>query len=535
MKRCGIAILLLFSLFLNLPYSHLREFQGEEGRRVIVAENMLKSGDWIVPHVEGVVYLKKPPFYNWLLAGIFYITGIISETTARLSSVITATVCAIVISLFWRAIVGIRDAWYVLPGLVFLTLPEVMGKAIKAEIDITFTLFVTLSIISFFYFYEFRKKELAAWTISLFLVGIGILTKGVQAPAFFYTGVIPYMVYKREGKKIISMSHLAGICVLLIVILTWLIPLLNITGYDKLMHTSLNEITVRREPMKEGSFLKHLMEFPLQYILSHSPWLPFLVLWLFKPLGKLSPLMKSLTVYCLFFLIFSIPFYWIMPGAWLRYVLPLAGPLTILISLPLYSLMATDKTHPLPEGEGIVGVTRHTFFHRYMQLLGFLIILLTVASPFWGKRLNLEGNRFSIVLLCITFITSLLLILLKSNVRTRLSILLVMVLFAKLSWASLYFPYHREHLSHYRNAAKHINETATSEVMLYDYGVNNPHLAYYLNRPLKLTTSIDEAMNEKGAVIFMKKKTAEGLETSNLSYMGEVKARIETLVLYRVK
>ena len=102
---------------------------------------MLKSGDWIVPHVEGAVYLKKPPFYNWILAGIFYITGIISETTARLSSVITATTCAIVISLFWRKIAGIRDLWYVLPGLVFLTFPDVMGKAIKAEIDITFTLF----------------------------------------------------------------------------------------------------------------------------------------------------------------------------------------------------------------------------------------------------------------------------------------------------------------------------------------------------------------------------------------------------------
>ncbi|MEK6713050.1 MAG: hypothetical protein AABY41_02510, partial [Nitrospirota bacterium] len=168
-------------------------------------------------------------------------------------------------------------------------------------------------------------------------------------------------------------------------------------------------------------------------------------------------------------------------------------------------------------------------------LLGLLIILLTLSSPFWGKRLNLGGNLLSIILLCITFITSLILMLLKSNVRTRLSILLVMVLFAKLSWASLYFPYHSDHLSHYRNAANRINEAATLDVMLYDYGVDNPHLAYYLNRPLKLITSVDEAMNEKGAVIFMKKKTAEGLQTNNLSYMGEVKARIETLVLYRVK
>ncbi len=539
MKRCGIAILLLFSLFLNLPYMHLREFQGEEGRRVIVAENMLKSGDWIVPHVEGAVYLKKPPFYNWLLAGIFYITGIISETTARLSSVITATTCAIVISLFWRKIAGISDALYVLPGMVFLTFPDVMGKAIKAEIDITFTLFVTLSIISFFYFYEFRKKELAAWTISLFLVGIGILTKGVQAPAFFYAGVIPYMIYKREGKKIISINHLAGICVLLIVILMWLIPLLNIEGYDKLIHTSLNEITARREPMKEGGFFKHLIAFPLQYFISYSPWILFLVLWLYKPLEKLPPLMKSLAVYCLFFLIFSIPFYWIMPGAWLRYVLPLAGPLAILITLPLYSLMASEKPTltpaPLPEGEGSLYSSGIVIFHRYLQLLGLIIILLTLSSPFWGKRLNLGGNLFPIILLCITFITSLILMLFKSNVRTRLSILLVMVLFAKLSWASLYFPYHSDHLSHYRNAANRINEAATLDVMLYDYGVDNPHLAYYLNRPLKLITSVDEAMNEKGAVIFMKKKTAEGLQTNNLSYMGEVKARIETLVLYRVK
>ena len=98
----GITILLLFSLLLNLPYIHLREFQGEEGRRVIVARNMLQNGDWIVPYVEETVYLKKPPFYNWLLAGIFRLSGVISETSARLSSVITASLCAIIISLFLR-------------------------------------------------------------------------------------------------------------------------------------------------------------------------------------------------------------------------------------------------------------------------------------------------------------------------------------------------------------------------------------------------------------------------------------------------
>ena len=541
----GITILLLFSLLLNLPYIHLREFQGEEGRRVIVARNMLQNGDWIVPYVEETVYLKKPPFYNWLLAGIFRLSGVISETSARLSSVITASLCAIIISLFWRKLSGVRDIWFILPGLVFLTFPEVIGKAVKAEIDITFTLFVTLSIISFFYFHEFRKKELAAWTISLFFVGIGVLTKGVQAPAFFYTGVIPYIIYKRELRKMLSISHIAGICVLCIVMLSWFIPLINITGYDNLINASLHEITVRQEPVKGAGFLKHLIEFPIQYIISYSPWILILVLWLYKPLKTEPPLIKSLSAYCLFFLVFSIPFYWIMPGTWLRYLLPLAGPLTILISVPLYSLISSDKPHPhphpypLPEGEGSnttpLSISEMTLFQRYMQLTGLLVILLTISAPFWGKRLDLAGNWFSIILLCITFIVSIFLMLLKRNIRTKLTLLFITILLAKISWGSIYFPYHSERLSHYRNAAKLLNETVPSGVMLYDLRVDNPHLAYYLNRPIRLIESIDDAEKEEGAVIFMKKNTAEGLEKSNLSFIGEVKARKDTLVLYKIK
>lgn len=65
-------------------------------------------------------------------------------------------------------------------------------------------------------------------------------------------------------------------------------------------------------------------------------------------------------------------------------------------------------------------------------------------------------------------------------------------------------------------------------------GVDNPHLAYYLNRPIRLIESIDDAEKEIGAVIFMKKNTADGLEKSNLTFIAEVKARKDIIVLYRV-
>ena len=51
--------------------------------------------------------------------------------------------------------------------------------------------------------------------------------------------------------------------------------------------------------------------------------------------------------------------------------------------------------------------------------------------------------------------------------------------------------------------------------MLYDYGVDNPHLAYYLNRPLKLITSVDEAMNEKGRSFYEKRPLKDYRQTTS--------------------
>ncbi len=47
------------------------ELRSEEGHRVIPAVEMLESGDYLVPHIGGQPYLRKPPLINWLIAGSF--------------------------------------------------------------------------------------------------------------------------------------------------------------------------------------------------------------------------------------------------------------------------------------------------------------------------------------------------------------------------------------------------------------------------------------------------------------------------------
>lgn len=518
----ALIILLFYSLFLNLPYFHLKEFQGEEGRRVMIAANMLETGEWIVPHVEGEMYLNKPPLFNWLLAGMFGVAGVASETTSRLLSVIVAFLCALILSFFWRKMSGVHNIWFILPGLIFLTFPDVMDKAMRAEIDMTFTFFITISLLSWFYLYEFKNKPLLAWMLSLSFIGISFLTKGIQAPFFFYCGVVPYLIfYKRELKNLFSLSHLTGIFICLLIILLWLIPASYEAGFMRIPNAWINEILVRKEPLREGGFLRHFIEFPFSYILAYMPWLLFIGFWFYRPLKHEDIIIKKLAVFCLMCLLFSVPFYWLIPGARLRYLLPLSGMLSLLITIPMNTILVHHMEEP-------------GWRKWYTKFLGILLAALVISSPFWGKKLELFENIIPIIFLGGVFIIALILVFTKDNLERIIVKLLLVALMVKLFWASFYFPYYAKHHSYYRNAAKQINEMVPPDVILLDYKVDNQHLTFYLKRPVKLIDSPDKNLG-KDSVVFMKKRFVEGLDLKGFSYIGEVKARKEVLVLYKAK
>lgn len=517
----GILILFLFCLLLNIPYMHLREFQGEEGKRVIIAENMLKTGEWIVPAVETVPYLRKPPLYNWILAGGFRITGTVSETTARIPSAVSAFLSALCLSLFWRSAAKIKDLWFILPGLIFLTFTDVMDKAIRAEIDMTFTMFITLALFLWFHLHEMRQKHTLAWVSALSLLSMATLAKGVQAPAFFYCGIIPYLIYRKEMKRFFSISHLLGILAALVIFFAWFVPFTEKIGVENVLQAWWHEIAVRKEPIKEGGFFRHLLEFPVQYIAAYMPWIPFALLWTHKSLRERATGYQRIVLYCLFFLLFSIPFYWILPGARLRYILPVSGALALLLTVPIHIWIQGD-------------IEKHPWTNRYIRALGFLLIGGVLSSPFWGTEFGLFKRAVPIFLLGTVFFLSVSLVFAGENIKKSMALLLLTVLSVKVSWASLYFPYHAEHLSHYRTAAREINMLVPPGVHLYDFKVDNPHLAYYLNRPVTLIKFFDKAPIKSSAVVYMRRKDAERLDLRGLFYIGEVKARRDFLSLYKV-
>src|SRR5690606_12723518 len=57
--------------------------------QAIIARDMLRSGDWVTPQINGIAYLEKPPFKYWLMGISFGIFGV-HDWSARIPVALAA-------------------------------------------------------------------------------------------------------------------------------------------------------------------------------------------------------------------------------------------------------------------------------------------------------------------------------------------------------------------------------------------------------------------------------------------------------------
>jgi hypothetical protein len=110
MRRVAPGALLLLAViawFGTLGYRDL--IHPDEGRYAEIARQMLASGDWITPRLNGILYFEKPALQNWATAAAFAVFGI-SDFAARFWPGLTGAFA--VLALWWttRAVLGPRIA-----------------------------------------------------------------------------------------------------------------------------------------------------------------------------------------------------------------------------------------------------------------------------------------------------------------------------------------------------------------------------------------------------------------------------------------
>ena len=104
----------------------------DEGRYGGVALAMLRSGDWLVPRLDGLPFFHKPPLFYWIGAAAMAVTGPV-EWAARPPSVLGAGTAAAALFLFLRRWSTVRLA--LLSTVVLVTTPFFFLGAQFANLD----------------------------------------------------------------------------------------------------------------------------------------------------------------------------------------------------------------------------------------------------------------------------------------------------------------------------------------------------------------------------------------------------------------
>jgi 4-amino-4-deoxy-L-arabinose transferase-like glycosyltransferase len=139
-----LALLALFALFFELGRMDI--VGDNEGQRATPPAEMLRSGDFVVPTINGTDYLAKPPLLYWAIAGVYKVTGVVSPLTARIPTALAAFGLALSVYFCFRREAGESPARWA--AVALLVSPYFLERARWAQIDVPLAFMTFLAIMA---------------------------------------------------------------------------------------------------------------------------------------------------------------------------------------------------------------------------------------------------------------------------------------------------------------------------------------------------------------------------------------------------
>ena len=269
---CGLGLVLMgVGLGLRDPWP------ADEPRFALIAQDMVRSGDWLFPRVGGDLYADKPPLFFWLLAASMAVTGSLRVGFLLPSLLAGLGTVGLVYDLLRRA--RGREVAFAGSFVLLLTF-QFAWQARQAQIDAVLCLLTTLSL------YGLLRHLLLGPSRRWFLVGwaaagFGVITKGVGFLPLL--ALLPFAVLVRRGWRSkaprIGMLSLAGLGAMLVAIGLWFVPMVVATSAGGELLAYRNEILFQQTVTRYAEAWHHHAPFWF-YIVEVVPflWLPLIAL-----------------------------------------------------------------------------------------------------------------------------------------------------------------------------------------------------------------------------------------------------------------
>ncbi len=186
------------------------------------AREMAADGQWLIPHVNGVITTDKPPLFFWSIALLSLPFGHVYPLLARLPSILAALGSVWLVMRLARRFAGERAG--LLAGVVFTTAYLPWDKARSAQIE-SLLCFLVLAAVSAFEAYragelEGRRAGVLFWVAG----GLATLAKGPVGILLPLGIALTTLAVDRRLALWRRFAPLAGPVAFLLVLAAWGVP-----------------------------------------------------------------------------------------------------------------------------------------------------------------------------------------------------------------------------------------------------------------------------------------------------------------------
>lgn len=375
-----LLILLFFIAIYILLLGVMPLISQDETRYTEVAREMIVSGNWVVPHFNGMVYFEKPPLCYWMSALCQLVFGH-NNFAARFPSALCTGLSAFFIFFFMEKYSKNRNI-ALLSSLIFLTCGLVLAIGTFSVFDAQFSFFVAAAMLSFFAAYKADRPSSQFLLLALcgVFAGLGFLIKGILMFVILAISIAPFLIWEKKWIKLFTMPWIPLIMAI-VVVLPWGILIssqapdfwnyfLIVQNFDRFFHAEQNRIL---HPQPFWFYLPIIFVGALPCFLH----LPAIV----KGLKSKAIFSDSVIRYCSTWLIFPLLFFSVSSGKLATYVLVCFPAVAILAAYGLYGGIQN------PRYTKIFNITNKVFAYIFLAAAALSVVYVVISEFFKVPKL----------------------------------------------------------------------------------------------------------------------------------------------------
>jgi len=219
----GLKMLVLVALWLGATAWMRPLMLPDEGRYASVALEMLRSGDWLTPTLNGLPFFHKPPLFYWISGAAMMALGP-TELAARAASLVGATLGALSLYLFARRWCDAASARRAL--LVLAVQPLFFLGAQFANLDMLVAGCITATVLALAHAalsFEAGQPDRRVLWLAYALAALGVLAKGLIGCVIPALVIGLWLMARRRWRSLLALLSPPGAVLFLLIAAPWFV------------------------------------------------------------------------------------------------------------------------------------------------------------------------------------------------------------------------------------------------------------------------------------------------------------------------